>query len=95
MFTNFYLFIFPKSHNLFTKIPLTFGRLCGIICIPKEKEYRNMINKCPHCGSSAQFKKTNTAKTNNTYIERYECGCGCVAVRKLEEKILVYKPPEV
>ena len=54
-----------------------------------------MINKCPCCGSSAQFKKTNAIKKDNVYIERYECGCGCVVVRKLEEKILVYKPTEV
>ena len=54
-----------------------------------------MTNNCPHCGSTAQFKKTNTIKSSTATIERYECGCGCVVVRRLEEKIIVYKPQEV
>ena len=53
-----------------------------------------MTNKCPYCGPSAQFRKTNTISSANTTIERYECGCGCVVVRRLEEKILVYEPKE-
>lgn len=53
-----------------------------------------MDNKCPYCGSSAQFKKTNTITSDNSIIERYECGCGCVVVCQLEEKITVYKPTE-
>ena len=46
-----------------------------------------MVEKCPNCGSTAQFRIAYEGETSHQLYRKYKCGCGASAellIRKLK-----------
>lgn len=52
-----------------------------------------MVERCPNCGSTAQFKQTYEAETTHFVYRQYKCGCGATAEVKLQKVEVVFRSP--
>lgn len=55
------------------------------------------MNKCPNCGSTAQFKiSTPLYFENGFWKQQKRCGCGCIVIlRRIEEIDKIEYPKEI
>ena len=52
-----------------------------------------MVERCPNCGSSAQFRIAYEGETSNQLHRKYKCGCGATATITYKKIEVVFRSP--
>lgn len=52
-----------------------------------------MVERCPNCGSTAQFRIAYEGETPNQLFRKYKCGCGASAEVTYKKIEVVFRSP--
>ena len=54
---------------------------------------KTMIERCPNCGSTAQFKVVYEGETSHQLYRKFKCGCGATAEITYKKTEVVFRSP--
>lgn len=52
-----------------------------------------MFERCPNCGSTAQFKVVYEGETSHQLYRKFKCGCGATAEITYKKTEVVFRSP--
>lgn len=52
-----------------------------------------MVERCPNCGSTAQFRIAYEGETSHQLYRKYKCGCGASAEVTYKKIEVVFRSP--
>lgn len=52
-----------------------------------------MVERCPNCGSTAQFKVVYEGETSHQLYRKFKCGCGATAEITYKKTEIIFRSP--